>query len=162
MPETHVQRLGEHRLLTLGWRDPAELARVCDALHLRYLDFGDRLVGTAVGYIRQRADAGTAPDLGEAERMLSERAVPRSPGELYAILQEPTVGESIIDLALQVQRGADQRTDELCTMLAREAFRAMGHAFGCGDCIRCQQDNRRTRTIQTHRRRSALRGRVIT
>jgi len=136
---TNAQRLAERRLLAAAWAKPSECARVCGSLDLRYMDFADRLVGIVVGYIRQSADAGTAPDLDEAERILSERAVPRSPGELYAILQEPTAGESIPDLALAVQQSADERTSELCRSLTREAFRAWSHTFNCRDCIRCSQ-----------------------
>jgi hypothetical protein len=130
----------ERRLLTTGWRGPAELARVADALDLRYPDFGDRLVGIVVGYLRACTDRGVAPDLDEAERLLTERAVPRSPGELYAILQEPvTPGDTLADLALAVQQSAHRRTDELCRLLTRDAFRAWSHTFNCPRCIGCSQ-----------------------
>jgi hypothetical protein len=151
----------EHRFLALGWRDPVDLAHACDCLALRVTDFGDRLVGVVVGYLRTCFGRRVAPDLDECERLLTERAVPRSAGELYAILQEPTVGESITDLALAVQQAADSRTDELCRSLTRDALKAVKHAFDCADCIQCQQGNRRTWTAQTHGLRSALRGRVI-
>ena len=36
--DTHVRHVAEYRLLVAGWRDPGELARVCDVLDLRYLD----------------------------------------------------------------------------------------------------------------------------
>jgi len=138
---THVENNPpERRLLTMSWRNPRELARVADYLDLHVTDFGDRLVGIAVGYVRWCADRGVTPDLDEAELLLTENAVPRSPGELYHILQEPvTPGDSLADLALAVQQAADERTDELCRMLTREAFRAWSHTFNCRDCIRCSQ-----------------------
>jgi hypothetical protein len=140
MNDTHVHHIAEHRLLAAGWRNPAELARVCDALHLRYLDFGDRLIGVVVGYLRACADAGSTPDLEGAERLLTKRGVSRAPGELYHILQEPlTPGDTLVDLALEVQRGADRRTDELCRSLTLDGFRTLRHAFNCADCIRCSQ-----------------------
>jgi len=146
----------EHRLLAAGWRNPVELARVCDALTLRYLDFADRLAGVAIGYLRTCADRGVTPDLNEAERMLSERAVPRSPGELYHILQQPvTPGDRLADLALAVQRGADERTDELCRALARDGLRTLQHAFNCADCIRCQRENRQRRRSSVRRNGTA-------
>ncbi|MFH1108726.1 MAG: hypothetical protein V1790_05980 [Planctomycetota bacterium] len=139
MTGIHLQPLAEHHLLAAGWRNPAELSRVCDALHLRYLDFGDRLVGVVVGYLRSCADRGVPPDLDECEQLLTTKAVPRDPGELYHILQDPTAGESITDLALAVQRGADERTDALCRALTRDALKAVSHTFTCPDCIRCSQ-----------------------
>ena len=153
-----VQRLAENHFLALGWRDPVELAHVCDCLRLHEIDFADRLVSIVVGYLRSRADRGVAPDLDECERVLTERAVPRSRGELYAILQEPvTPSDTLADLALQVQQGADERTDELCRMLTRDAFRAFSHTFNCPRCIGCSHtkpSSPRLRTVAPRARKA--------
>jgi len=138
------RRRAEHRLLAAAWRDPGELARVCDCLRLHEIDFADRLVGIAVGYVRWCSDRGVTPSLNEAERLLTERAVPRDRHELYDILQSPTAGKSIPDLALEVQQGADERTSDLCRSLARDGLRTLQHAFNCSDCIRCSQGKRRS------------------
>ena len=159
--ETHVHRLGEHRLLRAGWRSPRELVRIADAVDLKTADFADRLVAVTLCYVCDVAEQGGAPDLNEAVAVLSANAVPTAPDELYHLLQQPTAGESIADLALAVQQSADERTSELCRSLAHDAFKAVTHTFTCPDCIQCQRGNRRTWTTQTHRHRSALRGRVI-
>ena len=131
----------ELRLLAAGWRDPAELARVCDSLDMRKVDFADRLYGITIEYLRDCLRRGAQPTLTEAEATLRSRCVPHADGELYHVLMDTFVpaGESITDLAFAVQQGADERTNELCRMLAREAFRAWSHAFSCPNCIRCSQ-----------------------
>jgi len=130
----------ERILLATGWSKPVELARVCDCLGLRNLDFADRLCGIVVDYLRVCADRGVTPDLDDAERLLSERAVTRSPGELRLILQEPVApGDTFADLVQEVQRAADARTDELCNSLIRNGVRAFLHAFNCERCISCQR-----------------------
>ena len=147
----------EHRLLVAGWRDPVELVRVCDCLDLHKIDFADRLVGVSVRYLRVCADRGVTPDLDEAEQLLTGKAVPRSPGELYHILQQPTAGESITDLALAVQQGADERTDELCRSLTRDVLRAWQHTLNCPRCIDCSQakpSQPRLRTVAPRARKA--------
>lgn len=139
--ETEVEPLIEHRFLTAGWRDPKELSRVCESLNLRAVDFADRLVAVTVDYLRDCATRGAQPSLTEAVDVLASRAMPDAIDELYFILQDTELspGDSLTDLALAVQQGADERTNELCRMLAREAFKAVSHTFNCPNCIRCSQ-----------------------
>ena len=139
MPET--RHIAEHRLLTAGWRNPTELARVCDAFNLRFLDFADRLTGITVEYLRGCAEEGLLPTLAEAVAALDAKAVPHEDDELYSVLQDTPVphGVTLTDLAQAVQQGADARTNELCRALARDAFRALSHTFACPDCIRCSR-----------------------
>lgn len=144
--ETRAHHMTEHRLLALAWRNPRELARVADAVDLKTADFADRLVGVILCYVCDVVEQGGAPDLDEAVAVLSANAVPTAPDELYHLLQQPTTRESIADLALSIQQSADERTDQLCTMLTRDAFRAFTHTFTCPRCIDCQQGKPRQST----------------
>lgn len=134
----------ERILLATGWSRPAELASVAAALGLRVTDFSDRLVSVVVDYLRLCGERAVKPTLPEAVALLASRAVPHADGELYRILQDtPVPGtESLVDLVADVQRAADERTDELLRSLARDAFRAVSHAFNCRDCISCQRTRR--------------------
>jgi len=134
----------ERILLATGWSRPAELASIAAVLGLRVTDFRDRLCGIVIEYLRDCVTHGTLPTLTEAVAALASRGVPHADGELYQILMDTPMPacESIADLGLAVQQGADERTDELCRMLTREAFRAWSHAFNCRDCIHCQRTRR--------------------
>jgi len=121
----------ERRLLTAGWRNHVELARDCDALGLGVTDFGDRLCGLAVDYVRHCAARGTQPTLSEAAAMLDSQGVPDAIDELYMLLQDTPVppGDTIVDLADDVLCASQERSDELCRSLCRYTLRAINRGL---------------------------------
>jgi hypothetical protein len=112
---------------------------VADAYGLHADDFGDRLCGVAVGYLRHCGENGRSPTLADAEVALSAFAVPRDPGELGSIIQNASAphGCEFADLVTDVLRGSEQRSAQQLRELTSDALRALKHTFECPRCIAC-------------------------
>ena len=109
-PQFKPTPTAEARLVSAGWRDPAEVARVADAAALHVSDFSSRLCGVVCGYIRIVGERGQLPTIDGALAILSGLAT--SERELTPLLETPIPsGESIADLVTAVVRGAAERSE---------------------------------------------------
>jgi hypothetical protein len=134
----------ERSLLSAGWRWASQLAVECERFGVHVSDFGDRLCGTACGYLRDCGESGRTPALTDAEAVLTAHAVPRDPGELAAILRETIVpsGVEFADLVSDVLRGSEQRSAAELRQLTRDTLKITLHAIGCPTCQACARGKR--------------------
>jgi len=145
----------EHILLAAAWADPVQFACDADRLELHISDFADRLCGTVAGYLRICGESGRLPSLAGAEAVLDSFAVPHEPDEVFFLLIDTPVsrGDSFADLIRAVQRAADDRAEAQCRALARDALRAVRHAFECPRCKSCRTNPRERRFASPRARR---------
>ena len=139
---THLAN-AERALIAAAWVNPGPFASDADRLALHLDDFDDRLCGVVAGYLRLCGESGRVPTLAGAEAVLDSFAVPRAPDELFHLLIDTLVprGADLTDLIVSVQRQADDRREDECRALARDALRAWAHAFGCRRCHACQRSS---------------------
>jgi len=118
-------KLAERRLCAAGWCDPVQLACDSDRMGLHESDFEDRLCGVVIEFLRDCGESGRTRTLAGAEAVLDAFAVPRDADELYFILIETPIakGDDFADLIGDVLHEADNRSEQLCRELCRNALK---------------------------------------